>query len=36
MQCPQNPEEGDGSLGTGMTDGCELSCDCQELNLGPL
>lgn len=33
--CLQNPEEGVGSLETGITDGCEF-CGCWEMNLGPL
>ena len=28
--------EGVGSPGIGVTDSCELSCGCWELNLGPL
>jgi hypothetical protein len=34
--CPEMPEEGFGCPGTGITDGCELSCGCWELNLGHL
>lgn len=29
-------EEGSGSPGTRIKDGCEQSCDCWELNAGPL
>ena len=36
MQCPQRQEEGIGSPGTGVGDGCRLPCDCWELNPGPL
>ena len=34
--CLQSPEEGIGSPGAGVTDGCEPLCECWELNLGPL
>lgn len=34
--CPQKPEDSVGSLGTGVTDDCELPCRCRELNSGPL
>ena len=34
--CMQRPEEGIRSLGTGVTDGCELPCGCWEWNPGPL
>ena len=36
MQSPWKSREGDGSLGTGDRDGCELLCGCWELNLGLL
>jgi hypothetical protein len=35
IQCPQRPEEGVRSLGTGVRDSYELPCGCWELNLGP-
>jgi hypothetical protein len=35
-RCLWRPEEGIRSLGTGVTDGCELSCEFWESNLGPL
>ena len=31
---PVEPEEGTGSPGTGVTDGCEPSCGCWKLNPG--
>ena len=31
--CHWRPEEGIGSPGIGVTDGCELPCGCWELNL---
>lgn len=34
--CPWTSEEGVGSPGTGVTDGCEPPCICRELNGGPL
>ena len=34
MQCPQRPEEGIGTPGTGVTDNCELPCEYWESNLG--
>lgn len=34
--CLQRPEQGIRSLGSGVKDGCELSCKCWELNAGPL
>ena len=34
--CQWRPDEGTGSPGTGITDSCDLSCGCLELNLGPL
>lgn len=33
---PQRPEEGAGAPGTAVTDSCELSCRCWELNSGPV
>lgn len=36
LQCPQRPEEGNRSPGTGIIRGCELSSRCWELNLNPL
>lgn len=33
---PQRPEEGIGTLGTGVRNGFELQCECRKLNLGPL
>jgi hypothetical protein len=36
VQCCGRPQEGIRSLGTGVIDGCELSCGCWELNPGPL
>lgn len=36
MQCSWRPEEGTTDLRTGVMDGCELSCECWELNPGPL
>ena len=36
MQCPQRPEKATEFPGTGVTDGCEPTCGCWELNLGPL
>ena len=36
IQCLQRPEEGTGSSGAGVTNGCELPCGCRELNPGPL
>jgi hypothetical protein len=35
-KCLRPSEEGSGSPGTGITDGCELSCGWQELNWSPL
>ena len=35
-KCPQRPEEGVRSPGTGITEGCELPRGYWELNLGPL
>jgi hypothetical protein len=35
-QHPQRPEKYDGSLGTGVIEGCESLCGDWELNLGPL
>ena len=32
----KRPEDGIGSLGTEVTDGCELPCGFWESNLGPL
>ena len=32
----RRPEEGVGSPGTGITDGCEPPCGCWESNPGPL
>ena len=34
--CPQRPEEGIRSPGTGVKGGCKPPCECWELNLGPL
>jgi hypothetical protein len=34
--CWQRPQEGVGSSGTEVTDGCESPCGCWELNPGPL
>jgi len=34
-QCPPRPEEGTGTPGTGVADGCEASGRCWEANLGP-
>jgi hypothetical protein len=34
--CPWRPEEGIGSLRTGVMDGCESLCGFQESNPGPL
>ena len=34
MQCPQRPEKGIESLETGVTEDCEPSCGCQDLNPG--
>jgi hypothetical protein len=34
--CSQKTEEGTGSPGTGVADGCELPCGCWESNLSPL
>ena len=34
-KCPQKPEEGARSPGTGVTDAHELLCECWELNTGP-
>lgn len=35
--CPQRPEEGVGSSGTGVTDGCvEPKCVCWNSNANPL
>lgn len=36
MQCMQRPEDGIGSLETGVTDSCKLPCLCSELNPGSL
>ena len=36
MQCLWRPEEGGGSPGTEVRNGCELSYICCKLNLGPL
>lgn len=36
VQCPWRSEEGPGSFGTGVTDGCYLTCEWQESNPGPL
>ena len=36
MKCPQRPEEGIGSPGTGVRDSCKPPCECWELNLDPL
>ena len=36
MQCPQRPEKATEFPGTGVTDGCDPTCGCWELNLGPL
>jgi hypothetical protein len=33
---PRRSDEGIGSPGTGVTNGCEPSCGCRELNQGPL
>lgn len=33
--CPQRPEEDAGSPGTGVTEDCELLCECSKLNPGP-
>ena len=33
---PKRTQEGIGSPGTRIKDGCEQSCDCWELNPGPL
>lgn len=35
MECPQRLEEGIGSSGTGVTDGCWPPCGCWERNLCP-
>lgn len=32
----RRPEKDTGSHGTGITDGCKLTCGCWELNLGHL
>ena len=36
MQCPQRPEEGSKSLGTGVIGSCEPPCRCWEPNSGLL
>lgn len=33
---PQRPQEGIGSPGTGITEGCKMPCGCSESNLGLL
>lgn len=33
---PTGPVEGDGSSRTGVTQGCDQPCGCQEFNLGPV
>jgi hypothetical protein len=35
-RCPQRLEEGIGSPGTRVTDGCEPECGCSEMNQWPL
>lgn len=35
IQCPCRPENGVGSSGTGVPDGCDPPCECWELNQGP-
>lgn len=36
IQCPWEPEEGDGHPGTGVTDGDELPFGCWKSHSGPL
>lgn len=36
IYCLRKPEKDNRSLGTRITDGCELPCGCLELNLGPV
>lgn len=36
MELPCRPKEGDSSLRTGVTEGCEPPCGCWELNTGPV
>lgn len=36
VPCPQRPEEGDDSSGTGTSDVCKPLCGCREQNPSPL